>query len=112
MYPIENQGRRMLLSLGGQQASHESYNLSLNANLNVERKEYQPSEQIWKSAKMLEYTTSSILRRLTLSYKEAPAIALTALSSSLVDKMIESVFQVFDEELAEKRLTFKVQMTS
>jgi len=40
MYPIENQGRRMLLSLGEHYASPESYNLSLNANLNVERREY------------------------------------------------------------------------
>ena len=72
----------MLLNLGGHSVSPESYNLSLNANLNVERKEYQPSDQIWKSAKMLEYTTISILRRLTFTYKEAPAIALTALSSA------------------------------
>lgn len=60
-----------------------------------ERRGDSPFETIWRQAKVLEYTASSILKRIRF-LSASPSLAMTAKTPDEVDKTIESAFRVLD----------------
>ena len=65
-------------------------------------------EQIWISAKTLEYMALSMLKRQRL-FSVNSVLALSPQTMQDVDQQIENVFRVFELQLRHKQLSFQIQ---
>jgi len=59
----------------------------------------------------LEYTTSSIIKRLRYSSPN-PSLVMTMRTPQEVDKTIENSFRVLERQLQDKMMTYRIQIHS